>query len=155
MLTFYETEIKETNGEFDDVLQRGMISAAEILRALSGYQIFVSQTIKPQQHPDVSRFVQFLFATAFFQVFYLVYIIFLRTPEKTIIWKATVSVMAALTAVQIYFEGETFINYLNGEGLIFSPAPFVIGFMAYLLVVLSLALLLRVNFIVKFKRKVC
>ena len=62
--------------------------------------------------------------------------------------------MATLTAVQIYFEGETFLNYLSGEGLMFSPEPVVIGFMAYLPVILSLALLLRVFFIVKFKREV-
>ena len=62
-------------------------------------------------------------------------------------------VITALTTVQIYFEGETFLNYLNGEGLMFSPDPMVVGFMAYLPVVLTVILAMRVYFIVKYKKK--
>ena len=58
VLTFYETVIKEADGEFDVILEKGMLSAAEILRALLGKKIFVSQTIKPQPHPHVSRIIQ-------------------------------------------------------------------------------------------------
>ena len=75
-----------------------------------------------------------------------------KSYSKPILWKLINVITLTLVTVSVYMETQTFIYYLEGQGLMYSPTFIVVIFLGYLPIMIMIVLMLRGFVLVRYFR---
>ncbi|CAG5104536.1 Oidioi.mRNA.OKI2018_I69.chr1.g1314.t1.cds [Oikopleura dioica] len=154
ILTMYDTTMTFDGLSFDDSLFKGLNLASERTALLLNKenQVRAARPTRPIDFAQAQNIGNVLISLSVLYYLYCVYKLVFQSYSKSILWKLLNVVTLTLVVASVYMETQTFIYYLEGQGLMYSPTFVVVIFLGYLPIMIMIVLMLRGFVLVRYFR---
>ena len=155
VLTTYSLDMSFNGRTFDDSILFGMEQAAAISEEELGQPVRATKVVRPHRLA-VGQFLSVTYMLIAFLTFAVTsgYLWF-YAPMENRLWKIKECFVLALIAASVYMESETFLYYVQGDGLMYTQVFTVTLLLAYLpftlLVILSLRCYVVTHYLSRWK----